>query len=69
VNADGSGLKLLTDASGEHPTWSPDGQMIAFASTFTGCRNECPSNIYVVGADGKDRRLLIANGRSPSWRR
>ncbi len=36
VNADGTGLRRLTlsRADDEHPTWSPDGTRIAFASGF-----------------------------------
>jgi Tol biopolymer transport system component len=60
MNADGSGLVLLTMASGyAHPTWSPDGQMIAFASA---------NAIEWVSADGSQRGRIIADGTSPAWR-
>ena len=55
VNADGTGLSQLTEASCEQmvadssPTWSPDGQYIAFARS---------SAIYVMRADGSNQRAL-----------
>jgi TolB protein len=68
VNTDGSGLTILAEVRGfAKPTWSPDGRTIAFASTT--CHIACSTDIYVVGADGKDLRLLIADGQSPAWRR
>ena len=67
MNADGSSLKEITTAGGyARPTWSPDGSQLAFGSTT--CRT-CSSDIYVVRPDGSDRRLLITDGHSPSWRR
>jgi TolB protein len=66
ANADGSGLTTITAAGGfARPTWSPNGSHLAYSSTF--CRT-CPSSIYVVRADGSEKRLLIADGHSPAWR-
>ena len=60
MNADGSGRALLASTSGmPHPTWSPDGQVIAFASG---------GSIRWVSADGSRRGLIIDNGASPAWR-
>jgi TolB protein len=57
VNADGSGLRNLTSEWGIDglPVWSPDGRKIAFAG------------IYVMDADGSDRRQLTQGGASPLW--
>jgi len=66
ANADGSGLTTLAAAGGyARPTWSPSGDEIAFSSAS--CPT-CRSDIYVVRANGSDRRLLVTDGHSPSWR-
>ncbi|HET9512934.1 MAG TPA: LpqB family beta-propeller domain-containing protein [Gemmatimonadales bacterium] len=60
MNADGSGAVRLAAASGfASPTWSPDGQVIAFASSNV---------IHWVSADGSRRGRIIEDGHSPSWR-
>ena len=57
---DGSGLIGVTMATGyAHPTWSPDGRIIAFTSE---------NSIDWVSADGSQRGRIIANGTSPAWR-
>jgi Tol biopolymer transport system component len=67
ANSDGSGLTLVAAAGGfARPAWSPEGGRIAFGATT--CRS-CPSDVYVMRADGSERRLLVANGSSPAWRR
>jgi len=66
ANADGSGRKTLVHAGGfARPTWSPDGNMIAFGASE--CR-QCPSSIRYVSADGNASGLIFSNGHSPSWR-
>jgi TolB protein len=61
VNADGSGLRRITD--GVDPTWSPDGTQIAFARW---CE---PRGVWVVDADGSDewRAFDWSEARWPSW--
>jgi len=44
-------------APDEWPTWSPDGQRIAFVST----RDSAQGEIYVMNADGSDLRRLTEN--------
>ena len=78
VNADGSGLRRIGDASiaALDPAWSPDGRRIAFA-----CINAEPgkAGVYVMNADGTDaHRVSHASGtvfpdarfwafREPKW--
>jgi Tol biopolymer transport system component len=54
----GERTQLTQDrASDEWPTWSPDGQRIAFVST----RDNAQGEIYVMNADGSDIRRLTDN--------
>jgi WD40-like Beta Propeller Repeat len=68
ANADGSGQRGLTRTSGfAVPTWSPDGQMIAFS---TGLHRLHIPNLYVMNADGSGQRNLTRNpapDRAPIW--
>ena len=60
MNADGTGLMHVAVASGyAHPTWSPDGQTIAFANGST---------IEWISSDGSQRGRIIENGTGPAWR-
>lgn len=76
---DGSKRRRLTDveppendaAGSMSPAWSPDGTHIAFAAQI-GTREEDQrlTEIYVMRADGTDRRRLTTNESldgSPSW--
>ena len=68
MNADGTGVLRRTNngASDYAPTWSPDGQQIAFTSDRDG-----NFEIYVMNADGSGQtRRRTSNGASdddPSW--
>ena len=79
MGADGSDRRRLTevepaqnDAAGSaSPAWSPDGTQIAFAAQI-GTLAEDPrlSEIYVMDADGTDRRELTTNDNTdaiPTW--
>jgi len=61
INADGSGLRRLTD--GMDPAWSPDGQKVAFA------RWRDPRGIYVIDEDGSNETLLFgwSQAKAPAW--
>src|SRR3954449_10501106 len=63
MNADGGSLEQLTsgaaDATG--PSWAPDGSLVAFTLGHSA------RSIAVVRADGRDARILVANGQQPSW--
>ncbi len=60
VRVDGSGLRSLTkgvaDASGA--AWSPDGRTIAYTSS---------SSIYLMNADGSNKRRFVDLGGTPAW--
>jgi len=63
VNADGTGVRVLTDECGLYPSlggpaWSPDGTHIAFNCNRT--------NMWVVGADGSGLTRM-PHGRNPYW--
>jgi WD40 repeat protein len=68
VNADGSNLRLIAPGRNQsvNPTWSPDGQTIAFETS----RNS-DFEIYSVRADGTQLRNLTnapqAEDRMPAW--
>jgi TolB protein len=64
VNADGSGQRNLTGKlGGEAPTWSPDGQTIAFSTTRD---NPNIPNLYVMNADGSGQRR-VTQGAAGAW--
>ena len=48
------------------PAWSPDGSRIAFARALQGCLGGCPTELYIVNADGTGlRRLSSVSGFGP----
>ena len=63
VDINGKNLRQLTEdpAQDLYPSWSPDGQWIAFWSNRDG-----ENAIYLMGADGANLKRL-ANGKSPKW--
>lgn len=63
VNADGTGLKQLTDdrSTAGEPSWSPDGRQIAFTQE---------GEIYVMNADGTQQRNVSRSPKpdsAPTW--
>jgi Tol biopolymer transport system component len=70
MSEDGSDVTRLTedDANDFEPSWSPDGEKIAFVSFRDGSNN---MEIYVMDADGTDQTRLTDNDdaldREPSW--
>src|SRR2546428_697542 len=75
MNADGSGRKVVfSDKSGAAfvPTWSPDGQWIAFGfGGFFGARETTPAKLMMVRSDGsqksKDLTKGLPNSGFPTW--
>jgi Tol biopolymer transport system component len=79
MNADGTALTIIASAgTGSRYTrmppsltWSPDGSSIAFTSGSCGGNlgQSCSYSIQVVKADGSEKRVVISDGHSPTWRR
>ena len=64
MNADGSGVRRLTDhpADDAMSTWSPDGSHIAFETNRAG-----GFDIWVMNADGTDPRPLTTHPADDEW--
>jgi Tol biopolymer transport system component len=72
MNADGTGRRTLTRHPAYHlePSWSPDGQRIAFASNRD--RNSDSLDVYVMNANGGDQRRVTRtkggdSSIDPAW--
>jgi len=63
---DGSDIVQLTSNAGnnEHPTWSPDGNLIAFSSNRSGSYQ-----IYIMRMDGSNVTRITNSGENtaPTW--
>ncbi len=71
VGADGSGATRLTrsKADDEHPSWSPDGARLAFASGFDlGSQGHAPWLMTIRASGGRATRVGRFSGvLDPSW--
>lgn len=73
MDADGSDQAQLThtDTVGrwnDHPAWSPDGTKIAYASgKIDKRRNRIQSTIFIMDANGNNRKALVTRAYYPSW--
>jgi streptogramin lyase len=70
VQADGSGVRELTDLPGDEnrPTWAPDGTKIAFMGSTTPSSEDISASfdVYTIEPDGTDlRRLTEGAGAAP----
>jgi Tol biopolymer transport system component len=67
MNADGSGRRILArdgPATDWYPKWSPDGTRIVFERTPA---HVGVPGLYVINADGTDKRRLSPPGYHPAW--
>jgi Tol biopolymer transport system component len=70
VHTDGTGLVLVADGPGlynEHPTWSPDGTMIAYHS---GSGEPSTYDLWAINVDGSNQVQLTQRppaGLMPDW--
>jgi len=64
MNVDGTGVQRLTNNTNEdlYPTWSPDGELIAFQSDRDG-----DFDIYVTNSDGSGREQRVTDNRVEDW--
>jgi hypothetical protein len=70
VRPDGSMQRAITPVSLEarDPAWSPNGAQIAFAALDSGGDIAAPTSIYVMNADGSERRIVVGgNYIEPAW--
>lgn len=74
MSPDGTALERLTIRSGdnEHPSWSPNGQMLLFESSRTPDRGDVKGvrHLYVMNRDGSAQRPLntgLFHTESPIW--
>ena len=67
MDADGNNKRIVKNARGIHPSWSPDGKRIVFVS---GKNPGDDSQIYVMDIDGRNRTQIThdpVHKRLPSW--
>ncbi len=72
MDADGKNIKKLTNNRkigwwSNYPAWSHDGKYIAYASGKRDRRRHEQSSIFIMDADGKNKRPLIARASRPAW--
>ena len=72
MNADGSNTRQLTPTGGnsQGPSFSPDGQWVAFTAYFDKFNDIHGCEIYIIRVDGTDLRRLTNNSYcdyQPRW--
>ena len=69
VGADGSGIRRLTSSKADegHPTWSPDGRLLAFSSGYE-VNGHAPWLMIVPTTGGRAKRVTsLAGIHDPAW--
>jgi Tol biopolymer transport system component len=72
MNADGSNERRLATGHGttlkdDDPSWSPNGDAIAFTQVY--CPFYCdPPSVRIVGLHGTAPALVTNHGANPAWR-
>lgn len=74
MNANGSNARQLTPSGGnsQGPSFSPDGQWVAFTAYFDNYRDDHGCEIYIIRTDGTNLRRLTNNAYcdyQPRWGR
>jgi len=71
MNSNGSGIAQITDGgNSQAPSFSPDGNWIAFTAYFDNMNDAHGCEIYIMRTDGSDRRRLTYNNYcdwQPRW--
>jgi len=71
MNSNGSGIAQITDGgNSQAPSFSPDGNWIAFTAYFDNMNDANGCEIYIMRADGSDRQRLTYNNYcdwQPRW--
>jgi hypothetical protein len=70
INANGSGRRTLhtgTEGRDWSPSWSPDGDWIAYQTGRWAGRSSVRGSVYVIRTDGSRKRLLRENAVAPAW--
>lgn len=69
AEANGRGVTRLTGGkkSQLHPVWSPDHLKVAYFQHKAGPGFPGSSDIFVMGADGSGRVMIIDRGEDPGW--
>ena len=68
MNANGTGVTRLGGATGlddVFPRWTADGRSVVY-STFPGPNGSPAEDVWVIGADGKDRRQVTTSAAAES---
>jgi Tol biopolymer transport system component len=69
VNADGTGLKQLTNGLGweNHPSWSPDGTRMVYTVYPPSDDDATHADLWVMNADGSGQRQLSSGSAKGDW--
>jgi len=66
MDNDGANVRRLTEQFDRYPVWSSDGTKIAFYF-YNQIVNQKPNQVWIIDADGGNRKMLYDWGRDPDW--